>query len=203
MPRRGIGFARQQFAARGDALPGNRRRVRSRWWQSRRNQNTRGQTCQAAEPFVREANLNLRLSERLFGAGGENRIGGGLRGRRRDDGEKGKKSRRIFHRLCAGAALFGSMMRLIRSCHRGGVNYTPQVRLKWRFPWLAIPATLALVGAGCGGINTSQSVSPASFFLPGIMKVGFSGGDQRPRGGVRHVQSTRPSPIILCDSPLR
>jgi hypothetical protein len=29
---------------------------------------------------------------------------------------------------------------------------------------------LALLGAGCGGINASQSVSPASFFLPGIMR---------------------------------
>jgi len=36
---------------------------------------------------------------------------------------------------------------------------------------MAIPAVLALVGAGCGGISGSQSVSPASFFLPGIMKV--------------------------------
>ena len=37
--------------------------------------------------------------------------------------------------------------------------------------WLAIPVMLALFGAGCGGINASQSVSPASFFLPGIMKT--------------------------------
>jgi hypothetical protein len=29
---------------------------------------------------------------------------------------------------------------------------------------------LALLGAGCSGINTSQSVSPASFFLPGLMR---------------------------------
>jgi len=36
---------------------------------------------------------------------------------------------------------------------------------------MAIPAVLALVGAGCGGINASQSVSPASFFLPGIMRA--------------------------------
>ena len=36
---------------------------------------------------------------------------------------------------------------------------------------MAIPAVLALVGAGCGGINASQSVSPASFFLPGILRA--------------------------------
>jgi hypothetical protein len=29
---------------------------------------------------------------------------------------------------------------------------------------------VALLGAGCGGINASQSVSPASFLLPGIIK---------------------------------
>jgi hypothetical protein len=32
---------------------------------------------------------------------------------------------------------------------------------------LAIPATLVLFGAGCAGINTSQSVSPLDFILPG------------------------------------
>ena len=30
---------------------------------------------------------------------------------------------------------------------------------------------VALLGAGCGGINASQSVSPASFFLPGLLKA--------------------------------
>jgi hypothetical protein len=30
---------------------------------------------------------------------------------------------------------------------------------------------LALFSAGCGGINASKSVSPASFFLPGLMKA--------------------------------
>ena len=29
---------------------------------------------------------------------------------------------------------------------------------------------VALIGAGCGGINASQSVSPASFLMPGIIK---------------------------------
>jgi hypothetical protein len=31
-------------------------------------------------------------------------------------------------------------------------------------------AALALASAGCSGINSSQSVSPASFFLPGLLK---------------------------------
>ena len=29
---------------------------------------------------------------------------------------------------------------------------------------------LAGAGAGCGGISASKSVSPASFFLPGLMR---------------------------------
>jgi hypothetical protein len=29
---------------------------------------------------------------------------------------------------------------------------------------------VALLAAGCSGINTGASVSPASFFLPGILK---------------------------------
>ncbi len=32
-------------------------------------------------------------------------------------------------------------------------------------------AFLTLFGAGCSGINTSTSVSPATFFLPGLMKA--------------------------------
>jgi hypothetical protein len=28
-----------------------------------------------------------------------------------------------------------------------------------------------LLCSGCGGINTTQSVSPASFFLPGLLKA--------------------------------
>jgi hypothetical protein len=30
---------------------------------------------------------------------------------------------------------------------------------------------LTLASAGCSGINSSTSVSPASFFLPGLMKA--------------------------------
>jgi len=30
---------------------------------------------------------------------------------------------------------------------------------------------VALGSTGCGGINASQSVSPASFFLPGLLKA--------------------------------
>ena len=52
--------------------------------------------------------------------------------------------------------------------------YNRQVRLNWCSKWLAMPvllAALGFLGAGCGGINASQSVSPASFFLPGLLKA--------------------------------
>lgn len=35
---------------------------------------------------------------------------------------------------------------------------------------MALLPVVSLIGAGCGGINASQSVSPASFLLPGIIK---------------------------------
>lgn len=35
---------------------------------------------------------------------------------------------------------------------------------------LCIPA-LVFLGAGCSGINTTQSVSPATFLLPGLLQA--------------------------------
>ena len=58
-------------------------------------------------------------------------------------------------------------MQPIRSCHRDEVIYNGQVRLNWKFLWLTLLAALPLAGAGCSGINASQSVSPIDFFLPG------------------------------------
>jgi hypothetical protein len=55
------------------------------------------------------------------------------------------------------------------SCHWGEVFYTVQVRFSWKF--MAMLLAAALLGAGCGGINATQSVSPASFFLPGLLKA--------------------------------
>jgi len=36
--------------------------------------------------------------------------------------------------------------------------------------WAAALAAMVLLGTGCGGINASGSVSPASFFLPGLLR---------------------------------
>ena len=32
-------------------------------------------------------------------------------------------------------------------------------------------ASILLLGAGCSGINTTQSVSPATFLLPGLLQA--------------------------------
>ncbi|MFZ0827843.1 MAG: hypothetical protein WAO02_10515 [Verrucomicrobiia bacterium] len=45
------------------------------------------------------------------------------------------------------------------------------MRLNWFFPRLAMLAFVLLLGTGCSGINAGGSVSPATFFLPGLMKA--------------------------------
>jgi hypothetical protein len=45
------------------------------------------------------------------------------------------------------------------------------VRLHWKNLWFAIYPALLLLVAGCSGINASHSISPASFFLPGLLKA--------------------------------
>jgi len=52
-----------------------------------------------------------------------------------------------------------------------GLIYNRQVRLNWNFLRLAMLAFVTLWGAGCSGINASGSASPASFFLPGLLKA--------------------------------
>ena len=49
-----------------------------------------------------------------------------------------------------------------------GLIYNRQVRLNWNFLRLAMLAFVTLWGAGCSGINAGGSVSPATFFLPGV-----------------------------------
>ena len=57
-------------------------------------------------------------------------------------------------------------------CTRHGTIYTPiPVKLNRKAVLALILAALAGFGAGCSGINASQSVSPASFLIPGLLKV--------------------------------
>ena len=52
-----------------------------------------------------------------------------------------------------------------------GLIYNERMRVKWNFLWLAMLMALALSAAGGSGINATGTVSPASFFLPGLMKA--------------------------------
>jgi len=42
---------------------------------------------------------------------------------------------------------------------------------KWKACRLVAAAALSCLMAGCSGINASHSVSPATFFLPGLLKA--------------------------------
>ncbi|MBI2928452.1 MAG: hypothetical protein HYY24_22515 [Verrucomicrobia bacterium] len=42
------------------------------------------------------------------------------------------------------------------------------MRVNWKWLPLATLLAFSAFGAGCSGINTSGSVSPATFFLPGL-----------------------------------
>jgi len=56
----------------------------------------------------------------------------------------------------------------IKYCHRLPEAYTSRVvKLGWFKRIFALLATAFLV-AGCSGINTTQSISPLMFFLPGL-----------------------------------
>jgi hypothetical protein len=42
------------------------------------------------------------------------------------------------------------------------------VKLNWKTFRVAVTAAALFAVAGCGGVNGSYNVTPASFFLPGI-----------------------------------
>src|SRR5437867_1447374 len=80
----------------------------------------------------------------------------------------------------------------ISCCHHVHPPYTPLVRFNWNsFQLAIIPVSALLLGTGCSGINASGSVSPATFFLPGLglMRTDI-------------VQPELPTPIAETNHPL-
>jgi len=63
------------------------------------------------------------------------------------------------------------------------------VRLIAKFLALVLVAGCAVLGSGCSGINTGTTVSPASFFLPGLLRA-----DPAPAGRNLPVA---PEPIVI------
>jgi hypothetical protein len=65
------------------------------------------------------------------------------------------------------------------------------VRLNWKFLRLAIiPVFALLLGTSCSGINATGSVSPATFFLPGL-------GQSKPRPASPEVPVTHPEAVQI------
>jgi hypothetical protein len=51
-----------------------------------------------------------------------------------------------------------------------GIYTRDLVKLNWKVTFALLPL-IALLSGGCGGINASQSVSPATFLIPGLLKA--------------------------------
>jgi hypothetical protein len=64
------------------------------------------------------------------------------------------------------------------------------VRSKWKFTIGMLCPALVLLLAGCGGFHASPSISPASFFLPGLIQ-------SRPPAPVPEVETAeKPIPTL-------
>ena len=58
----------------------------------------------------------------------------------------------------------------IEDCQRAASFYIGTMSLNQKLRSLAILPAAGLLLAGCGGLNTTQSVSPATFLMPGFMQ---------------------------------
>jgi hypothetical protein len=81
-------------------------------------------------------------------------------------------------------------------CEGHHLTYThSSVKLSWNIGLVALLAIFPLLGAGCSGINTTQSVSPASFLIPGLMQADPPPADPvpvlPPAGPVRQMAQAR------------
>lgn len=53
-------------------------------------------------------------------------------------------------------------------CEHHFASYSALVKRKWKALPVALLGLLPLLGTGCGGLALMPSISPASFFLPGL-----------------------------------
>ena len=158
-----ICVTRDELAARGDALIGNGRTpgfVRGEVGEIV----ARAGELPGGIGIIRvRFKLNLRAMKFRLGARGETFIPRVIGENNSAGGEK---------KNCGGAFPFRGVFVLgIKSCLHVRLFYTGQVRFNWNFLGLAMLMALVLLSAGCSGINAGASVSPASFFLPGLLKA--------------------------------
>jgi hypothetical protein len=78
----------------------------------------------------------------------------------------------------------------ITYCHDCHHFYTASVQTFWKSPLFLLTAIVPLLGVGCSGINTTQSVSPATFLLPGFF------GQAEPVAPAAPVVDTTPLEIV-------
>jgi hypothetical protein len=137
------------------------------------------------------------LVQELFEA--RQKIGGWVGGVGLEWDEQGAREQRDYEEPGQGANGRGSGCggkpcsvrgsRGIHSCHAGLPIYTPAMLARWRsLRWALVLAVMGLL-TGCSGINTTHSVSPATFLLPGLGQVGEPSIDT-PSEGV-------PTPLLL------
>lgn len=67
--------------------------------------------------------------------------------------------------------------------------------MKFRKGLCVLAATaVAAIGTGCGGISASPSVSPGSFFLPGLMK------NEAPKQAPASTVPAAPAPAVASSA---
>jgi hypothetical protein len=52
-----------------------------------------------------------------------------------------------------------------------GQQHSASVKLNWKMFRLTLAALAVIASVGCGGLNGSYNVSPASFLIPGLGQV--------------------------------
>ncbi len=65
----------------------------------------------------------------------------------------------------------------------------PPMKIRAKAGALGAVLVLALAATGCSGVNANGSVSPASFFLPGLMRV------QPPKPAPADADAPRPTEL--------
>lgn len=81
----------------------------------------------------------------------------------------GKLARLAAERKNRVAKVFGIASEQLEGCDEGGLTYAAAMKLGRRLVLVAGTIAAGFFVSGCGGVNATGSVSPATFLLPGIL----------------------------------